>query len=80
LARVDREAAGRERSEDKAGLHDLAWLKSSCGAGDGDRCVEAAAGKDALYVRASKHTAGPVAGLTPEAWTEFIGCAARHTA
>ncbi|MFH9039741.1 DUF397 domain-containing protein [Streptomyces sp. NPDC017966] len=67
---------------DKARPHadDLAWFKSSYSAGDGGQCVEVATGSGALYVRDSKHEAGPVVSLTPEAWAEFIGFAARHTA
>lgn len=66
------EATGRD-------FDDLAWLKSSHSAGDGGECVEVASGSGALYVRDSKDKAGPMVGLAPEAWVEFIGFAARHT-
>lgn len=62
------------------GFDNLAWFKSSYSAGDGGECVEVATGSGALYVRDSKHEAGPMVGLTPQAWAEFIGFAARHTA
>lgn len=64
-------------SGDKASFE---WFKSSYSAGDGGECVEVAAGTGALFVRDSKYKAGPMLSLTPEAWTEFLGFAARHTA
>ncbi|MEV0304445.1 DUF397 domain-containing protein [Streptomyces prasinus] len=69
-------------SGDKARPHadDLAWFKSSYSAGDGGQCVEVASGSGTLHVRDSKAMAGPVVGLTPEAWAEFVGFAARHAA
>ncbi|MGY3201009.1 DUF397 domain-containing protein [Streptomyces sp. TE5632] len=67
-------------SGDKARFDDLAWFKSSYSAGDGGQCVEVAAGSGALYVRDSKHRAGPMVSLAPETWAEFVGFAARHTA
>ncbi len=33
-----------------------------------------------MYVRDSKDKAGPVVSLTPDAWAEFVGFTARHTA
>lgn len=67
-------------SGDKARCNDLAWFKSSYSAGDGGQCVEVAARSGTPYVRDSKHTAGPMVSLTPEAWAEFVGFATRHTA
>ncbi|MEU1695467.1 DUF397 domain-containing protein [Streptomyces hirsutus] len=66
--------------ETRADVDDLAWFKSSYSAGDGGQCVEVAAGSGTLYVRDSKHTAGSMVSLTPEAWAEFVGFAARHVA
>ncbi|MEZ3178603.1 DUF397 domain-containing protein [Streptomyces pimonensis] len=57
----------------------LAWFKSSYSAGDGGQCVEVAAGNDTLYVRDSKDKVGPVVGLAPGVWADFVGFAARHT-
>ncbi len=34
----------------------------------------------ATHVRDSKDKAGPVVSLTPDAWAEFVGFAAQHTA
>ncbi|MFC9849556.1 DUF397 domain-containing protein [Streptomyces prasinus] len=67
------ETAGRD-------FENLTWFRSSYSAGDGGECVEVAAGSGTLHVRDSKAMAGPVVGLTPEAWAEFVGFAARHTA
>ncbi|MFI1417940.1 DUF397 domain-containing protein [Streptomyces sp. NPDC020731] len=64
-------------SGDKASFE---WFESSHSAGGGGECVEVATGSGALFVRDSKHTAGPMVSLTPEARTEFLGFAARHTA
>ncbi|MEF9903129.1 DUF397 domain-containing protein [Streptomyces sp. P9-A2] len=64
----------------RSDIDDLAWFKSSYSAGDGGQCVEVAAGNDLLHVRDSKDKAGPMLGLAPEAWAEFVGFAARHTA
>ncbi|GAB2774538.1 DUF397 domain-containing protein [Streptomyces chlorus] len=58
----------------------LTWFKSSYSAGDGGECVEVAAGSGVLCVRDSKDKAGPMLGLAPEAWAEFVGFAAGHTA
>ncbi|MFB6557039.1 MULTISPECIES: DUF397 domain-containing protein [unclassified Streptomyces] len=66
------EAAGRDNG-------DLAWFKSSYSAGNGGECVEVASGSGILHVRDSKDTAGPMVSLTPVAWAEFVGFAARRT-
>ncbi|MFG2678134.1 DUF397 domain-containing protein [Streptomyces sp. NPDC048392] len=58
----------------------LAWYKSSHSAGGGGECVEVASLPGVTHVRDSKDKAGPKLGLTPTAWTEFVKCAARHTA
>ncbi|AQS68257.1 DUF397 domain-containing protein [Streptomyces pactum] len=61
-------------------IDDLAWYKSSHSAGDGGECVEVASWLGVTHVRDSKDKAGPMLGLTPTAWAEFVGFAARHTA
>lgn len=69
-------------SGDKSRLDvdDLAWFKSSYSAGDGGQCVEVAAGSGVVCVRDSKDKASALVSLTPCAWAEFVGFAARHTA
>nr|WP_221268286.1 DUF397 domain-containing protein [Streptomyces sp. TLI_185] len=64
----------------RADVADLAWLKSSYSAGNGGECVEVAAAGGVLHVRDSKDKAGPMLSLVPNAWAEFVGFAARHTA
>ncbi|MGW5969332.1 DUF397 domain-containing protein [Streptomyces sp. NPDC055186] len=66
--------------ETRAHVDALTWFKSSYSAGDGGQCVEAAVGSGTLYVRDSKHTAGSMVSLTPEAWADFVGFAAGRTA
>lgn len=58
----------------------LAWYKSSYSAGNGGECVEVALGSGVLRVRDSKDKAGPMVTLAPNAWAEFVGFAARHSA
>ncbi len=66
--------------EDPAGaVPESAWTKSSHSSGEGGECVEVASRPDATYVRDSKDRTGPVLGLAPAAWAEFVGFAARHT-
>ena len=55
----------------------LVWFKSSYSAGDGGQCVEVAVAASAIHVRDSKDTAGPALTFGPDAWTAFIGFAAR---
>ncbi|MGC5562649.1 DUF397 domain-containing protein [Streptomyces sp. FR-108] len=55
------------------------WRVSSYSSGAGGECVEVASWQDLTYVRDSKDTAGPIVSLTPTAWSEFVGFAARHT-
>lgn len=57
-----------------------AWAKSSYSSGEGGECVEVASWLGATHVRDSKDKAGPAVSLTPNAWAEFIGFAAQHTA
>ncbi|MGP3686831.1 DUF397 domain-containing protein [Streptomyces sp. IBSNAI002] len=47
---------------------ELTWFKSSYSGGDGDACVEIAAGPATIHVRDSKVQDGPVLALTPAAW------------
>jgi hypothetical protein len=55
-----------------------AWCKSSSSTGSDGECVEIAAWTGALHVRDSKDKAGPILRLTPGAWAEFVGFAARQ--
>ncbi|MEU5088082.1 DUF397 domain-containing protein [Streptomyces sp. NPDC021356] len=55
-----------------------AWFKSSYSTGSGGECVEVAAWQGATHVRDSKRKSGPAVRLTPRAWTEFVGFAARR--
>ncbi|MFB6548835.1 DUF397 domain-containing protein [Streptomyces sp. NPDC056405] len=67
--------------EDSVGIvPESAWAKSSYSSGEGGECVEVASWLCATHVRDSKAKAGPIVSLAPEAWAEFIGFAARHTA
>ncbi|MEU7580589.1 DUF397 domain-containing protein [Streptomyces sp. NPDC041068] len=56
-----------------------AWFKSSYSTGSGGECVEVASWAGVTHVRDSKDKAGPIVSLTPMAWTQFVGFAARHT-
>ncbi|MDT3723791.1 MULTISPECIES: DUF397 domain-containing protein [Streptomyces] len=64
-----------QRTEPSVG--DVGWIKSSYSTGNGGECVEVAAVPDAVLVRDSKHSAGPVLSLGPKAWAEFVQRAAR---
>ncbi|MFF8953434.1 DUF397 domain-containing protein [Streptomyces sp. NPDC014940] len=55
----------------------LAWFKSSYSGAEGGQCVEVAAASNAVLVRDSKHSTGPVLALGPNAWAEFVRQAAR---
>lgn len=55
-----------------------AWFRSSYSTGSGGECVEVASWLDHAHVRDSKDEAGPMVSLAPDAWTEFVGFAARH--
>ncbi|MFE7170963.1 DUF397 domain-containing protein [Streptomyces sp. NPDC057616] len=65
-------------AEAESGIPDLAWFKSSYSAGNGGECVEVASWFGATHVRDTKDKAGVMVSLTPEAWAEFVGFAARH--
>ncbi|GGZ68740.1 DUF397 domain-containing protein [Streptomyces echinoruber] len=65
--------------EDSVGtVPESVWVKSSHSSGEGGECVEIVAWTGALHVRDSKDKAGPVLRLTPGAWAEFVGFAARQ--
>ena len=55
-----------------------AWFRSSYSTGSGGECVEVASWLGHTRVRDSKAEAGPIVRLTPNAWTEFVGFAARY--
>ncbi|QHA04426.1 DUF397 domain-containing protein [Streptomyces broussonetiae] len=59
---------------------ELTWFKSSCSSGSGDNCVEVAIRPATIRVRDSKAKEGPTPGLSPAAWSDFVGCAATGTA
>jgi hypothetical protein len=49
------------------------WRKSSrSGGGNGDNCVEVAAGVEAVAVRDSKNAAGPVLAWEAASWQAFL--------
>ncbi|MCX4488305.1 DUF397 domain-containing protein [Streptomyces anulatus] len=50
----------------------LHWFKSSYSNGDGGACVEVATHPDAVHVRDSKVTDGPVLTVDPAAWSAFV--------
>ncbi|PZT77270.1 MULTISPECIES: DUF397 domain-containing protein [unclassified Streptomyces] len=53
----------------------LAWFKSSYSNTEGGECVEVAAATNAVHVRDSKVTAGPVLRVSQDAWAGFVGLA-----
>jgi hypothetical protein len=53
-----------------------AWFKSSYSGAEGGQCIEVAAASDAVWVRDSKHTGGPVLAVGAEAWAGFVALAA----
>jgi Domain of unknown function (DUF397). len=55
----------------------LVWLKSSYSAGNGGECVEVARTVGVIHVRDSKDKGGPALAFGPDAWTAFVGFAAR---
>ncbi|MEU0803953.1 DUF397 domain-containing protein [Streptomyces sp. NPDC005970] len=60
------------------GIRELIWFKSSYSGGEGGDCVEVATRPDTVHIRDSKNTAGPILTVTPDAWVEFVGFAARR--
>ncbi|MFI7387584.1 DUF397 domain-containing protein [Streptomyces sp. NPDC049813] len=54
-----------------------AWFKSSYSSGEGGECVEVGAGSAKIVVRDTKDPARAVMGVTPSAWTAFVGFAGR---
>ncbi|MBP0457972.1 DUF397 domain-containing protein [Streptomyces montanisoli] len=64
-----------QRTEPPTG--DAAWFKSSYSTGNGGECVEVAAVANAVLVRDSKQSGGPVLGLGRQAWAAFVEQAAR---
>ena len=55
-----------------------AWYTSSYSTGSGGECVEVATWLGTTHVRDSKYTAGPMVSVGQNAWTEFLGFAARQ--
>ncbi|MCP9943621.1 DUF397 domain-containing protein [Streptomyces somaliensis] len=66
-----------KRAESATSRVGPAWFKSSFSGAEGGQCVEVAAVPDAVLVRDSKHSAGPVLALAPTAWARFVEQAAR---
>ncbi|MEU6097658.1 DUF397 domain-containing protein [Streptomyces sp. NPDC047079] len=64
-------------AESATSMVGLAWFKSSYSGAEGGQCVEVAAAHNAVLVRDSKHSAGPVLALEPKAWSAFVEQAAR---
>ncbi|MEU0741348.1 DUF397 domain-containing protein [Streptomyces sp. NPDC006134] len=65
-----------QRTEPSVG--DIAWFKSSYSTGNGGECIEVAAASNAVLVRDSKQSAGPVLTLGRQAWADFVGLAAHE--
>ncbi|MFF4571626.1 DUF397 domain-containing protein [Streptomyces sp. NPDC001410] len=61
-----------------AAVPEAAWIKSSYSTGNGGECVEIAATPEAVLVRDSKQSAGPVLAVAPHAWAWLVGLAAGH--
>ncbi|GAA1154931.1 DUF397 domain-containing protein [Streptomyces hebeiensis] len=57
---------------------ELTWFKSSYSGSQGDSCVEVAQGAQAVHVRDSKDLRSPELALSPTAWNDFVGYAARN--
>ncbi|MYY02416.1 MULTISPECIES: DUF397 domain-containing protein [unclassified Streptomyces] len=53
----------------------LVWFKSSYSGAEGGDCVEVAAATNAVHVRDSKVTSGPVLHLSRDAWAGLVGLA-----
>ncbi|MFF3325710.1 DUF397 domain-containing protein [Streptomyces sp. NPDC002889] len=53
------------------------WHKSSYSSASGGDCIEVAACPHTVHVRDSKVPESPVFTVAPEAWTAFVGHAAR---
>ncbi|MEN8654556.1 DUF397 domain-containing protein [Streptomyces sp. 21So2-11] len=62
-----------------ASLPELAWFKSSYSGAEGGDCVEVAATAEAVCVRDSKVTAGPVLTVSLKTWAKFVGVTAGQT-
>lgn len=52
------------------------WRKSSYSGTEGGACIEVATCPSTVHVRDSKNTDGPVLGVTPARWAEFVRRAA----
>jgi hypothetical protein len=50
----------------------VTWRKSSYSSGEGGQCVEVASCPDAVHVRDSKNTSGPMLTMTPGVWGAFV--------
>ncbi|MET9076463.1 DUF397 domain-containing protein [Streptomyces sp. NPDC004232] len=61
-------------------VSELAWFKSSYSSASGDNCIEVAVRPATVHIRDSKAKEGPVLGLSPAAWSDFVGYAATGTA
>ncbi|GLV73909.1 DUF397 domain-containing protein [Streptomyces hygroscopicus] len=57
------------------------WRKSSYSGGEGGDCVEVASCRpDAVHVRDSKNSTGPILTFTAHEWAEFVGFTASASA
>ncbi|MFI2199856.1 DUF397 domain-containing protein [Streptomyces sp. NPDC020192] len=59
---------------------ELTWFKSSYSSSASGDCVEIATCPTTIHIRDSKAKEGPVLGLSPAAWSDFVGYAATGTA
>lgn len=62
---------------EKSAASALTWSKSSYSTGSGGECIEVAVGPHAVHVRDSKDVARSGLAVDAEAWTTFVGFAAR---
>ncbi|MBX7551475.1 DUF397 domain-containing protein [Streptomyces sp. NPDC055966] len=63
-----------------SGNSELTWFKSSYSSSASGDCIEVAVRPATVHIRDSKAKEGPVLGLSPAAWSDFVGYAATGTA
>ncbi|MEV8309943.1 DUF397 domain-containing protein [Streptomyces flavidovirens] len=79
------DGVGRELGDDQAeDVVRVAVVRNTPGVeysgAEGGECVEVARATEAVHIRDSKVTAGPVLTVTPRAWAGFVGLAADRPA